>query len=307
MKREPFGENSETTRALREELRRVRRLVEERSLEEALQALLALEAGFEEPAHREGADTDRVVVSAEASGQLQSQAAQTEALPEAPPPEAPDPVSPVLPAREGADRLPALENPWSAPGRAEGASESPFDDLTGVFNLRYYEEQLQREYARARRYQRALTLVFLSIDHLQKFFSTYGHFAGNALLKQVAELIRAEIRRADFVLPATSTPFAARHNGKAFILVLPETGLEGGRIVAERIRARISDTQFTGPKGPVGLVTMSGGVGTLSEADQSCEVLVRRVDDALMRARAGGYDRIELALPALPQGGDYSR
>ena len=174
------------------------------------------------------------------------------------------------------------------------------DELTGLFNHRYYKKQLVLEHARACRYARALTVLFFDIDHFKNFNDTHGHAAGDGLLSRFAKLVLSEVRAADVVGrmgPDSGDAFAVRYGGEEFIVVLPETGLEGGRIVAERVRARVAGTSFSGGETqPGGRVTTSGGVALLHGANDSPAELVRRADEALYRAKRAGRNRIELEL-----------
>jgi diguanylate cyclase (GGDEF)-like protein len=172
------------------------------------------------------------------------------------------------------------------------------DELTGLFNHRYFREQIRFEIARARRYGRALALAFLDVDHFKHFNDAHGHLAGDAVLRGVAALIRAEVRHADIPVRVSREPFAARYGGEEFVVILPEADAAGARTMAERIRARIRAAAFPGAETqPLGRITVSAGVAMLGAGEDDPAALLRRADAALYQAKAAGRDRVELAAP----------
>jgi diguanylate cyclase len=169
------------------------------------------------------------------------------------------------------------------------------DSLTGLFNHRYLEEQLRHEVARAQRFGRSLSLVFVDCDHFKKLNDTHGHPTGDEALRRLARVLQAEIRAADVPIRVEVGPFAARYGGEEFVVLLPETPLEGARVAAERIRAKVEETEFPGEHTqPLGRVTVSLGVATL-EPGEDAAALVKRADEALYRAKTGGRNRVALA------------
>lgn len=170
------------------------------------------------------------------------------------------------------------------------------DGLTGLYSRRYYEEQLALEFARARRYGRALSVAFLDADHFKQYNDGNGHDAGDHLLAHIARLVRSTVRAVDIVSRAEGDPFAARYGGEEFVVLLPETPLAGAHIVGERIRQAIEQTDFLGgEKQPRGRVTISVGVASLSSIDASGADLVRRADAALYGAKKAGRNRVVVA------------
>lgn len=150
------------------------------------------------------------------------------------------------------------------------------DALTGLYNRRRLDEALSAEFERARRYKRPLSMIMLDMDSLKKINDTYGHPAGDAALKVVANAIRNHIRRVD--LPA-------RFGGDEFVILLPEVEHGVAMRIAERIRTQLR------PKGSTDdMFTISGGVAQLQAEHASAEDLLRTADQALYRAKRDGGD-----------------
>jgi len=156
------------------------------------------------------------------------------------------------------------------------------DGLTQVYNRRFFEETLDREVSRCRRYERNLSLVLLDLDHFKKVNDCFGHLAGDAVLKGVASTIRARVRREDML---------ARFGGEEFGLILPEIDLEGARRMAEKTRALIEETEFRfdGQHVPV---TISAGVASLQRQHDDPQKLVSRADEKLYEAKNSGRNRV---------------
>lgn len=171
--------------------------------------------------------------------------------------------------------------------RANQALEklSRTDPLTGLFNRRYFEERLGIEFARSQRYRVPLSCLMLDLDHFKRLNDTHGHASGDEMLRRVAEVTRASVRTVDLL---------ARYGGEELIALLPETGLDEARTVAERIRAAIAHIAF--PKaggGPVVSCTASIGLATAPAPELTdADALVRHADDALYTAKAAGRDRV---------------
>ena len=152
------------------------------------------------------------------------------------------------------------------------------DGLTQVFNRRYFEETLDRELSRCRRYQRTLSLVMLDVDHFKQINDGFGHLAGDAVLKELAVTVRKRIRREDVL---------ARYGGEEFGLVLPEVDLSGAVAMAQKVRRLVEKHVFSfdGANIPV---TLSAGVATMERKKDDAAELVRRADERLYEAKAGG-------------------
>lgn len=157
------------------------------------------------------------------------------------------------------------------------------DGLTRVHNKRAFDEALEREISRSRRYRRPLSLVLFDVDHFKKINDTRGHLAGDAVLASLADVAARNLRREDFL---------ARVGGEEFALLLPEVALEGGRLVAEKIRQLVAQAAFSFEGQPIE-VTASFGVATLEpEAPVEAVKLYAVADARLYEAKRGGRNRV---------------
>ncbi|MBL8950020.1 MAG: GGDEF domain-containing protein [Myxococcaceae bacterium] len=156
------------------------------------------------------------------------------------------------------------------------------DGLTQVFNRRYFEEAVEREISRCHRYSRELTLVMVDIDHFKQINDSYGHLAGDHVLKHVASAIKTRIRREDML---------ARYGGEEFALLLPEVDLKGGVALAEKIRKLIEKQKFEFDKQEIP-VTISAGVAGLATPSYEASDLVRAADTQLYAAKNDGRNRV---------------
>jgi two-component system cell cycle response regulator len=162
------------------------------------------------------------------------------------------------------------------------------DHLTGLYNRRFLEESLGREFQRVQRKKNALSVLIMDIDHFKKINDTYGHQEGDAVLCKVACLFRQELRDYDI---------AARFGGEEFIAVIPETSLTDAASVAERIRKSVERAVFN-ERGDNLKITVSLGISTYPAPEiNSAEALIREADKGLYRAKAKGRNRIEAMLP----------
>ncbi|RKH61598.1 GGDEF domain-containing protein [Corallococcus aberystwythensis] len=156
------------------------------------------------------------------------------------------------------------------------------DGLTQIYNRRYFDEQLDREISRSRRYERVLSLVMFDLDHFKEVNDTYGHLAGDSVLKQLASTVRTRIRREDVF---------ARYGGEEFALLLPEINLGGARQLAEKVRKLVERQRFEFDKQVIP-VTLSVGVATLEPTHREPADLVRTADERLFEAKSQGRNRV---------------
>lgn len=156
------------------------------------------------------------------------------------------------------------------------------DGLTQIFNRRYFDEALEREFNRSKRYARALSLVLFDIDHFKKTNDTYGHLAGDNLLRQLVAALRPKLRREDIF---------ARTGGEEFGVLLPEIALDGAIITAEKLRKIAEAAPLKFEQNNIAC-TISLGVAVLSEQDMTGETLYRRADDRLYAAKQSGRNRV---------------
>ena len=175
----------------------------------------------------------------------------------------------------------------------EGALQDP---LTGLYNRRMLEERLGSELAAARRHDRVVAVLMVDIDHFKAINDRYGHLAGDETLRMVARTLRATIRQEDFV---------ARFGGEEFVVIAPETGLEGARLLGERIRRAVERSRCVWQDDELS-VTVSAGA-TVSELPAefvpglTAHALVDAADRALYRAKEEGRNRVVAQpLGALP-------
>ena len=158
------------------------------------------------------------------------------------------------------------------------------DHLTNLFNRRYLSEILEAEFFRARRNRENLSLVIIDIDYFKNVNDTYGHQNGDVVLAMVAGLAQQQLRAYDS---------AARYGGEEFVLVFPGTSLQGGEMVAERLRQAVLELSFPEPMEHLTL-TVSAGVATYpSPCVDSIDSLFRQADEALYRAKQNGRNRVE--------------
>ena len=155
------------------------------------------------------------------------------------------------------------------------------DSLTGLWNRRHFEDTLEVEVARAQRYGTPLSLLALDADHFKRVNDELGHHAGDAVLREVAQQVGAGIRRSDVL---------CRWGGEEFMVLVPGTGLLQAAVMAEKIRQGIATHVFD----QVGPVTVSIGVGEV-QPGETAEAWLRRVDEALYKAKLQGRNRVVVA------------
>ena len=165
----------------------------------------------------------------------------------------------------------------------ENRRQAIYDALTGLFNRRSFDALMARELASQERYEHALSLVMIDLDHFKAVNDTHGHDAGDAALRDLAEILRNVCRPSD--LPC-------RWGGEEFVWLMPETNLEGAAQAAERLRADIEAHTFE----KAGTLTASLGVAQANNGE-SAEQVHKRADEALHRAKDGGRNRVEVASP----------
>jgi diguanylate cyclase (GGDEF)-like protein len=165
------------------------------------------------------------------------------------------------------------------------------DDLTGLFNRRYFFDQLEKEVQRARRYGRVFSLLMLDLDDFKRYNDTHGHLMGDELLRQVARLLLSTTRRADVV---------ARYGGEEFVVLLPEINAQGAAVVAEKIRLGVEQYPFAGRSSqPGGAMTVTLGLATYPTDSEDGVELVEVADKALYAGKEAGGNRVQPA-PGIP-------
>jgi diguanylate cyclase (GGDEF)-like protein len=157
------------------------------------------------------------------------------------------------------------------------------DGMTGIHNKRFFVEFLEREISGASRHGYPLSLVIFDVDHFKKVNDSFGHLAGDAVLKDLTERIQPRIRREDLF---------ARYGGEEFACVLPSTPLPGAIVFAEQLRQMIEQKPCLFEDKTIAF-TISCGVTTLHrETGVDTVALIRRADDNLYAAKRGGRNRV---------------
>jgi len=158
------------------------------------------------------------------------------------------------------------------------------DPLTGTMNRRAMNEALETELERARRYNLYLSILIADLDRFKQVNDQRGHLAGDAVLRQVGDLLRREARSVDIV---------ARYGGEEFVVVMPETTLQGAAVFAERVRRRVETRDFAEPGGtPLHLTVSIGIAGFPNERVTSADSFVALADQALYRAKDEGRNLV---------------
>jgi diguanylate cyclase (GGDEF)-like protein/PAS domain S-box-containing protein len=165
-------------------------------------------------------------------------------------------------------------------------SQSIRDPLTGLFNRRFMEESLELELRRAVRNQRPLSVIMLDLDRFKHFNDTYGHDAGDTLLRELGTLLQTNIRGEDI---------ACRYGGEEFTLIMPEGSAEIARQRAELIRRAIGELQLEHRGQPLGNISVSLGVAVFPEHGRTRDALLQAADSALYMSKAAGGDKVTVA------------
>ena len=158
-----------------------------------------------------------------------------------------------------------------------------YDTLTGLYNRRYFEERLVLDAQKSFYGGTPLSLVMADIDHFKKVNDTFGHTEGDRVLFEIANLLKASVRKKDTV---------ARYGGEEFILILPETGLGEASMIAERIRKLVESTLFEIANARINLTVSMGISNFPSNRAKSKEELVKMADEALYDAKRGGRNKV---------------
>ncbi|GIV07255.1 MAG: hypothetical protein KatS3mg017_0457 [Fimbriimonadales bacterium] len=153
------------------------------------------------------------------------------------------------------------------------------DGLTGLHNHRAFQDYLEEQFQAALRNQQPLSLILMDVDFFKQYNDTYGHQAGDEVLRQVAEILKASVREGDFV---------ARYGGEEFAIVLPRAELEDALQVAERLRSAVESAPWT-----LRPITGSFGVANVRRDMESRQEIIEAADQALYTAKRNGRNRVE--------------
>ena len=172
-------------------------------------------------------------------------------------------------------------------GRTELERLTVTDELTGLANRRYLDDELERELQRHERHKRALAVLMLDVDRFKSLNDTHGHPAGDAVLRQLAAVLQATTRKGDTV---------ARFGGEEFMVILPETPAAGALTLAEKIRTAIEAHSFSiDDKGATVRATASFGLARFPDHGRTADALTEAADQALYRSKQAGRNRITTA------------
>ena len=157
------------------------------------------------------------------------------------------------------------------------------DELTGLYNRRFFNESLTQEILRAERYQKELVLAIFDLDHFKNINDKYGHLTGDYVLKKVAKLISNEIRKCDI---------ACRYGGEEMAVIIPEVSLENSLIMCERIREKVSGLSLAF-EGKSFCITISAGVASYHKClGQGADIFIKTVDRLLYQAKNSGRNKV---------------
>ena len=164
--------------------------------------------------------------------------------------------------------------------------QSTVDELTGLYNRRYLSETLRRELFRAERKRAALAIVMIDLDHFKRMNDTYGHDAGDAVLRAVGQCLRDGVRRSDI---------PCRYGGEELVLILPECDTSAAVRCAEGIRSAIAALELRSGDTLLPQVTASFGIAMWPANGEDAATLLQAADSALYKAKDGGRNRVCMA------------
>ncbi|MBI5062985.1 MAG: diguanylate cyclase [Desulfatitalea sp.] len=171
------------------------------------------------------------------------------------------------------------------------------DPLTGCFNRLYLGEQFPQEFTRSQRYKHPLAVMLVDLDHFKKVNDTYGHQAGDLVLKSIAKCILGQIRE--------KVDWTVRYGGEEFLIILPETDCAGARTMAERVRRAVSNLTIQSADTQIQITASFGGACvSFRQKDGpviTMEDLIKKADEQLYRSKREGRDRVNVTeLDPLP-------
>ncbi len=170
------------------------------------------------------------------------------------------------------------------------------DDLTGLYNSRYFFEQIEYEMERSKRYQSPLSLVFLDLDYFKNVNDTYGHLTGSRLLAEVGAVVSASIRKTDK---------AARYGGDEFVIILPQTDRPGALNFALKLHKDLNEKAFYSDNGDRLNVSGSFGVASFPDDALNSNELISLADEAMYLVKGTGRNGVRAALTLEARGENY--
>jgi diguanylate cyclase (GGDEF)-like protein len=159
------------------------------------------------------------------------------------------------------------------------------DELTGLYNHRYFQDQLENEIVRVRRYKRPLSLLLLDLDFFKKVNDTHGHPAGDHVLRETGSTLLKLVRQSDTV---------ARYGGEEFAIILPETAAASAKVLAQRVRRGIEQLKISYKKKAIPITVSIGLACTdMAEDDKMSRTeIISKSDQALYKAKHEGRNRV---------------
>lgn len=154
------------------------------------------------------------------------------------------------------------------------------DELTGIYNRRYFNTAFHREFKRSSRYEKTVSLFFFDVDNFKSFNDNYGHLEGDRVLQLIAKTLSQLFRAEDIV---------ARIGGEEFAVLLPETGIESALKACERFAQKLRIASAENMKMPI---TVSGGIAAFPNSASTMEDLYKKADELSYKAKRAGKDRI---------------
>lgn len=167
-------------------------------------------------------------------------------------------------------------------------ADSDTDFLTRVANRRTFDARFKEEFSRAKRYNKSFSLMLIDVDNFKQINDTYGHLAGDRVLRALAKILDEMRRESDLL---------ARYGGEEFVFLLPETSAQNAHVAAEAVRSKVERSVFRCDSHAL-RITISLGVGEVYPKTDTGQSLFARVDAALYRAKGNGRNRVEMATAA---------
>jgi diguanylate cyclase (GGDEF)-like protein len=164
-------------------------------------------------------------------------------------------------------------------------NQSICDPLTGLFNRRYMEESVEREFSRANRSKTSVAIIMMDLDHFKQFNDTFGHQAGDTLLRSLGDLLKRNTRGQDI---------ACRYGGEEFAIVLSDSNLAGALQRAEILRQQVKQLSVEYAGQLLGAVSVSMGIALFPDHGTSMGDVLRAADQALYSAKREGRDRVSV-------------
>jgi diguanylate cyclase (GGDEF)-like protein len=193
--------------------------------------------------------------------------------------------------REDEEVLERMRNPLAVAVKTLNSFESAerltiTDDLTKLYNYRYLKQYLEADVKRCLRYKKKVSLLFIDVDGFKRINDTFGHLVGSQALSEMGQVFRGIVRETDVV---------GRYGGDEFVIVLPETPLNGAMVIAERIRKKVEECEFVAQNLSIRL-TVSLGVANCPKHTLTAEGLIKKADAAMYRAKELSKNSIKVAV-----------